>query len=181
VSWEGGIYAAGGVSAAMWAIGRWKHDDHLRETGRLAAEAFANSQIVTQASKLIFGRQRPNEGDSEGRFFHGGRSFFSGHASGSWAVASVVACEYHNSALAVWGSYGLATAVSISRYTGRKHFLSDVFVGAGVGYGIGRYVCGKRSTYADDTDPNTVSHHWKVVPYYDAMTGAKGGSFSWSF
>ena len=183
VSWNGGIYAAAGVSAGMYAIGRWKGNDHLRETGVLAGEALADSQIVTQAAKFIFGRQRPNEGDSEGRFFHGGRSFFSGHASASWSVATIIACEYHNHPMAVWGSYGVATAVSLSRYTARKHFLSDVFVGAAVGYGIGRYVCVNRARHADadDDSDNTVSRGWLVLPYLNARTGAKGGSFVWQF
>jgi hypothetical protein len=104
----------------MYLIGRWTHSDRLRETGRLASEALIDSQIVTQVSKLAFGRLRPNEGDGEGRFFHGGRSFFSGHASASWSVASVIACQYRDHTLAVVVSYGLASAVSVSRYTGES-------------------------------------------------------------
>lgn len=181
-SFNGGVYVSGGVSAGMYLIGRWKGNDRLRETGLLAGEALIDSQIVTQAAKLIFQRQRPNQADSEGEFFSGkGSSFFSGHASSSWSVATVVACEYHDHPLAVWGAYGLATVVSISRYTGRKHFLSDVFVGAGVGYGIGRYVCGKRATYSNDGDDDTVSRRWRVLPYLDARTATRGGSFVWQF
>ena len=181
VSWNGGIYAAAGVSGGMWAIGKMTHHEHLAETGRLAAEALADSQVVTQVAKLAFGRLRPNEGDGEGRFFHGGRSFFSGHASASWSVASVVACEYPDHPLAVWGAYGLATAVSLSRYTGRKHFLSDIFVGAGVGYGIGRFVCGKRSSHNGSDADSTVSRRWRVSPYVNAYSGTRGGSLIWSF
>ncbi|HTH50577.1 MAG TPA: phosphatase PAP2 family protein [Pyrinomonadaceae bacterium] len=182
VSWNGGIYAAAGISGGMYLIGRSTHHDRLQETGRLAMEALADSQIVTQVAKLAFGRQRPNEGDSEGRFFKGGRSFFSGHASASWSVATIVACEYSDHPLAVWGSYGLATAVSLSRYTGRKHFLSDIFVGAGVGYGIGRYVCGKRKTVYTDDDTVTIKEpRWRVAPYVSSATGTRGGSFIWSF
>jgi membrane-associated phospholipid phosphatase len=184
VSEDGGVYIAGGLSAGMYLVGRWKGNDHLRETGLLAAEALIHSQVVTQAAKLVFERQRPNQADSEGEFFSGkGSSFFSGHASSSWSVATVIACEYHNNPFAVWGSYGLATAVSLSRYAGRKHFLSDVVVGSAVGYGIGRYVCHKRASLAerDDNTDNTVSRRWQVLPYLNARTGAKGGSFVWQF
>jgi membrane-associated phospholipid phosphatase len=182
ISWNGGVYAAAGVSAGMWAIGHATGRDHLAETGRLASEALVNSQIVTQVSKLAFGRLRPNEGDGEGRFFKSGRSFVSGHASSSWSVATVVACEYPDHSLVKWIGYGLASAVSLSRYTGRKHFLSDVFVGAAVGYGTGRYVCEKRSTY-DDSDPDsqTFSRRWHIAPYLNARTGARGGSVVLSF
>ena len=184
VSWNGGIYVTAGVSSGMYLIGRWSHNEKLKETGRLATEALIDSQIVTQVSKVAFGRLRPNEGDSEGRFFHGGRSFFSGHASASWSVASVIACEYHDHTLAVVAAYGLASAVSISRYTGRNHFLSDVLVGAGVGYGIGRFVCRDRSTLpkADNaSSPSTFSWKPMVSPYFDGRTGSKGGRLSWSF
>jgi membrane-associated phospholipid phosphatase len=181
-SFNGGVYVAGGVSAGMYVIGRWRGNDHLRETGLLAGEALIDSQVVTQAAKLVFQRQRPNQADSEGEFFSGkGSSFFSGHASSSWSVATIIACEYHDHPLAVWGSYGVATAVSISRYTGRKHFLSDVFVGAAVGYGIGRYVCGKRASYAEGDDDTTVSRRWRVAPYLDGRTATRGGSFILQF
>ena len=124
VSWGGSIYVTGGVSTGMYLIGRWSHNEKLRETGRLATEALIDSGIVTQVSKVALGRLRPDQGDGEGRFFHGGRSFFSGHASASWSVASVIACEYHDRTLAVVAAYGLASAVSLSRYTGREHFHS---------------------------------------------------------
>ena len=121
------IFVTTGVAGGMWAVGRLTHNDRLAETGRLASEALIDSTIVTQASKFAFGRLRPAEGDGEGRFFKGGRSFFSGHSSASWSLASVVACEYDDHPLAVVGAYGLASAVSLSRYTSRRHFLSDVF------------------------------------------------------
>jgi membrane-associated phospholipid phosphatase len=39
-------------------------------------------------------------------------------------------------------AYGLATAVSIARFTGHKHYLSDVLAGSALGWGVGRYVYG---------------------------------------
>ncbi|MFL6375619.1 MAG: phosphatase PAP2 family protein [Pyrinomonadaceae bacterium] len=181
-SFNGGVYVTFGVAGGMWGIGKWSHNPHLAETGRLATEALIDSSAVTEVAKFAFGRERPDFDNGEGRFFKGGRSFFSGHASSSWSVATVIACEYHDHPLAVWGAYGVATAVSLSRYTGRKHFLSDIFVGAGVGFGIGRYVCGKRARFAqDDDDDTTVSRRWTVVPYLDQRTAARGGSFVWRF
>ena len=40
--------------------------------------------------------------------------------------------------LVVFGSYGLATAISLSRVGGLKHFPSDVLIGATIGELIGR-------------------------------------------
>ena len=39
-----------------------------------------------------------------------------------------------------WGSYALATTVSISRYPAKKHFPSDILVGIPVGFFIGKYM-----------------------------------------
>ena len=181
VSLFGGVYATVGIAGGMWAFGAMSHNDHLRETGRLATEALADTEVLVEASKFAFGRQRPNEAHNEVLFFRNGRSFFSGHSAASWSVATVVACEYHDHPLAVWGAYGLAAAVSLSRYTGRNHFLSDVFVGAGIGYGIGRYVCHKHASYAEGDDSSTVSRRWRIAPYLDAKTATRGGSFVWKF
>ncbi len=57
----------------------------------------------------------------------------------SFAFATVLAHEYPGwltQALA----YGGASAISMARVTGKEHFPSDVFVGATVGYLIGRHV-----------------------------------------
>jgi hypothetical protein len=56
------------------------------------------------------------------------------------------------------GAYGLATAVSIARFTGRNHFLSDALVGSAIGYGIGRYV------YRTHHDPDLDTQGAKVKP-----------------
>src|SRR5439155_937905 len=55
-------------------------------------------------------------------------------------LATVIANEYHDHRAVEIAAYGLASAVSISRFTGHNHFLSDVLVGSALGYGIGRYV-----------------------------------------
>lgn len=40
-------------------------------------------------------------------------------------------------------AYSIASAVSVSRFTGEKHYASDVFIGSIFGYLIGRYVAGE--------------------------------------
>ena len=46
----------------------------------------------------------------------------------------------HDKPLVVFGSYGLASAISLSRVGGLKHFPSDVLIGATIGELIGRYM-----------------------------------------
>src|SRR5438132_4123977 len=140
ISRLGTFYTTGAAAAVFYFVGRTTHNARARETGLLSAEALIDSGIVTSALKLATQRPRPNFDNGRGDFRDDGDSFPSGHATNAWALAAVVGQEYKARPLVKWGVYGIATAVSISRYTGRNHFLSDVLVGSAIGYGVGRYV-----------------------------------------
>jgi hypothetical protein len=189
VSKLGSFYVTGGVAGSLYLIGRATDNDRLRETGLLGGEALINSEIVVRALKTASQRQRPPEDDSSGEFFDGGSSFPSGHAVSSWALATVVAQEYgQHRPLVQLGVYGLATAVSISRYTGRKHFLSDVLVGGAMGYGIGRYVFHKRHNQELDFHTKKQPHAVlqsnffpRILPLYNPRARVYGAMLSWNF
>ena len=166
ISYIGSGYATAGVSAGMYLLGKAIKNEKLRDTGRLAAEALIDTAAVTQVFKYGMGRERPFVDAGRGRFFEGGQSFFSGHASSSFAVASVLACQYDDNPWIKFGAYGIASAVAVSRYTGHKHFLSDVLVGSVVGYEIGNYVCKNRQTKpaaTADPDPNISANCPRMV------------------
>jgi len=139
-------YAAAGTAAAFYLVGRATDNGRARETGLLGAEALINGIIVSQALKVITQRSRPigqHGGDrilTGGRFFRGGDAFPSGHAISAWSLAAIVAHEYDDRRLVQVSAYGLASLVSVSRFTGRRHYLSDVLIGSAIGYGIGRHV-----------------------------------------
>src|SRR5271167_1975974 len=124
-----GVASLVGAGAGLYLLGHITHDDHKRETGFLAAEAALNSMALTYATKYTFGRERPLVNDYEGRFWQGGDSFPSEHASAAWAIASVIAHEYPGPLTSVF-AYGLASAVSMSRVTAKQHFPTDVFIGS---------------------------------------------------
>jgi membrane-associated phospholipid phosphatase len=145
VSRGGAFYTTGGIAAAIYLVGRGTHNARARETGLLSMEALVDSGILVQSLKLVTQRPRPLDDDGRGRFFTGGNAFPSGHAASAWSLATVIANEYGaHRPLVRFGAYGIATAISLSRYTGRNHFLSDVLVGSAIGYGIGRYVYHRR-------------------------------------
>jgi membrane-associated phospholipid phosphatase len=79
-------------------------------------------------------------GDGGGHFFHGGDSFPSGHAIESFALASVIAHRWRHKKAVVIAAYGLATLVSASRFSGQKHFASDIVAGGVMGWFIGTHV-----------------------------------------
>jgi membrane-associated phospholipid phosphatase len=137
-----GLYSMSASVAGLWLSSLKTQDDHARETGILAAEAFANTAAVLGLSQFIAGRERPTEGSGNGRFWQNnalGSSFPSAHSSFTWTMASVVAHEYPKPWVR-WLVYGTATTVSVTRVTGLKHFPSDVVVGGTLGYLIGQQI-----------------------------------------
>ena len=180
VSDFGSAYATFGEAGALYVLGALKHNEHLRETGLLGAEAVADASLVVEGLKLATNRERPNEGIGTGRFWpHGTRdysldsSFPSSHSAASWALARVIATEYPG-----WwtklGAYGFATAISASRITGREHFPSDVVVGSTFGYLIGGYVLRHHSS-EDQGRAN-----YTVLPVFDRRQRAYGVTVSFT-
>jgi membrane-associated phospholipid phosphatase len=90
--------------------------------------------------KLAFDREFPTTGNGAGKFWAGGRSFPSGHAATSFAFAAVVAHRYPHKRWLKWSAYALASGVSLSRYPAKKHFPSDILMGAALGYATGAYL-----------------------------------------
>ncbi|HWR15063.1 MAG TPA: phosphatase PAP2 family protein [Terriglobales bacterium] len=129
-----------GAGALTWTGGCVSHRSRAAETGFTALGAMAAAGVMDQVLKLGFNREYPYDPGSTGRFWHGGRSFPSGHSAMSFAFASVVAHRYPHNPWVKWGAYALATGVSLSRYPAKKHFPSDIIIGATLGYVTGSYV-----------------------------------------
>ena len=137
------------VPASLLAAGYIRHDQYQVSTAILAGEAYADSAVVNLVVKAITRRERPSDvspgGDFHNTFFNAGQSpwhgssFPSGHATGAFSVATVVAVRYSKHRWVPWAVYGMATAISLSRITSSAHFPSDVFLGSALGYAITRY------------------------------------------
>jgi membrane-associated phospholipid phosphatase len=140
-----GLFLLGGVAIK---------DRKARDTGLMALETLVHTGILAQVVKHLAGRQRPwveNGIDhwygpsaffkrySE-NFFSRYDSFFSGHTVSAWGLATVIAENYKDHFWVPLTCYGLAAAVGLSRLTEDDHWMSDVFVGAVLGYAIGKMV-----------------------------------------
>lgn len=148
-------YGLGGmvaVPAFMYFWGSYRGKPRLRETGLLSGEALLNGLAFSEVLKPVFARRRPTLTDGQGHFFEdpSNASFPSGHATMSWAVASVIAHEYPGPLTKIL-AYGGASAITISRVTGRKHFPADVVAASAAGWLIGRHVY--RAHHDKDLDP----------------------------
>jgi hypothetical protein len=178
VSDLGSGYTLVAEGAGMYVIGSLTHNEHLTETGRLGLQAIVDASILGEGLKLATNRQRPDTGNDSGDFWpHGTQnyslntSFPSGHAIATWAFARVVASEYPNKLLDL-GIYTVATAVSVSRVTGRHHFPADVIVGSTFGYLVGGYVVRHHSSkYRQQA--------YSFLPMVDQRTHTYGVTLCW--
>lgn len=126
------------------------------DTGKLTVMSLIHVSIMVQMLKHLTGRQRPEIDGSDkwsgptgavkryNERFALYDSFPSGHTITAWATATVIAEMYRETVWVPAVCYSLATMVGLSRLTEDAHWMSDVFVGALLGYAISRYVVARR-------------------------------------
>jgi membrane-associated phospholipid phosphatase len=128
-----GLAGMAGAGAGLFLLGKATHDEHKRETGLLSGEAALDGLFVSTTLQYVLGRERPTTDNFRGKFFHGGNSFPSDHATTAWAIASVLSHEYPGPFTKLF-AYGAAVAITYARVRGEKHFPADAFVGSGIGW-----------------------------------------------
>jgi membrane-associated phospholipid phosphatase len=111
-----------GGAFATYTIGRMMHSPRTAVMGAALVRAQLLNAGLTQSLKVIVGRRRPDNGH---------HSFPSGHASASFATATIVHREFGWKAGVA--AYAAATYVATSRLSENSHYASDVIFGAAVG------------------------------------------------
>jgi membrane-associated phospholipid phosphatase len=178
VSQIGAPYTLAAAAGALFLISKTARENHLTETGLLGLEALGHSELIGLGIKEITQRQRPMDPVQMDSFWKGGLSFPSGHSTGSFALATVVAYEYGGQHIAVpIVGFSLASLVAASRVSGRQHWVSDVFVGSALGFMEGRYI------YKRHHDPNLpgspIQRSSRLIPAIEA--GIHEGTLYWEF
>ena len=121
---------------------------------------------VTGFLKYSFGRARPNIANDHLNFkaFRGAeekyRAFPSGHTTGAFAFASVMALSIENTYWKVFW-YGAATMVGAARVYSNNHWLSDTFLAGVISYSIANYVVNFSSNHRLEKGFNI-----QVYPYH---------------
>ena len=133
----GAWYSLAGVSGATLA-GRFTGNERAKESGLLAFEAVGHAQVAVFALKQLTNRERPLDHDRRGGFWEGGTAFPSGHAASAFAMATVFAYEYREHPAVPIVAYSVASLISVSRLSARRHWASDIFVGGSLGFMMGR-------------------------------------------
>jgi membrane-associated phospholipid phosphatase len=125
------------LAAVPFVVGCAGGREHARRAGFAALEGMGYALGTDLLLKAAFNRQYVTSRNSEGDFWEGGKSFPSGHASAMWGLASALAHQYPHNRPLKWAAYSLATTATLLRIPARKHFPSDILVGATLGYLIG--------------------------------------------
>jgi len=150
----GDFGVASGIAGLFFLDGVIFRDEKARETGILAIETLLHTGILAQVMKHLAGRKRPEAPEIGKDGWAGPSGFFkrysenfssydsfpSGHAITAWGLATVISAQYRESPGVGIVCYSLATLVGLSRVTEDKHWMSDVVVGAALGFAIGRMV-----------------------------------------
>jgi membrane-associated phospholipid phosphatase len=147
------VHVAGGV--ATQAIGRATSNPRLSALGSDLVRGQIVSQTVTFGIKMAAQRTRP-----DGTQY----SFPSGHSASAFATATVL--QRHLGWKAGVPAYAMATYVAASRVQTKRHYFSDVAMGAAIGVIAGRSVTVGRGDARFAVAPS-------VVP------GGGGVSFTW--
>jgi PAP2 superfamily protein len=138
-----GVFGPLVVDAGFYVYGKRNDDERALQTSKILLEALAIDLATTGVLKVGVGRHSPDEEDGSGKFspFSGEHSVFpSGHTSFGFTTATVVATMYKERRGVRIASYGLATAMGLSRIASDDHWSSDVLFGAAKGYIIGKTV-----------------------------------------
>ena len=160
----GGIYEAYTL-AAFGAYGFIFKNGKMKTTTLLATQAYITASAVESVAKYLSGRTRPSyypDGTEPEPRFTGpfsktatnssGKkvysSFPSGHTTVAFAAATVFALEYKDKPLVPIIAYSAATMIGLSRITENKHWATDVFVGAALGFLTGKQVVNNYHRYS---------------------------------
>jgi membrane-associated phospholipid phosphatase len=145
--------------AALGLYGFVFKNDKIKTTTLLATQSYLVAGAMEGIIKFVTGRQRPNyiadATDPKPRFHGpdfsiktGSTSFPSGHTTAAFAAATVYAEEYKDRPWVPVLAYSAASLIGLSRITENKHWISDVFAGAALGYVTGLQVVRNYHRYA---------------------------------
>ncbi len=105
-------------------------NDRFQDMTYAWTQGYVLNNLLSEALKQGVRRERPNGQNT--------RSFSSGHAANAFTFATIIN-HYYGSKAGI-PAYGIAGLVAVSRMEKNVHYLSDVVMGATLGYIVGRTV-----------------------------------------
>ncbi len=141
-----GIYPAI-LLGGYYVYGLSANNIKARQIALGGTQAFIMASISVQVLKQVFHRHRPYQDNPPNPYLWDGpfgdfgyTAFPSGHTTAAFAVATLMASVYKDKPWVGVLSYGLATGVGLSRVYDNMHWSTDVFIGAALGFAVGKTV-----------------------------------------
>ena len=160
---------------SVYLFGILTENHRVKRLSAIALETFILTGLVTQTTKFLGGRMRPSTEEPFDTWTGISmatterRSFFSGHTSVVFCMATVFAKEFEDIKYIPLLSYSIASITAISRVYDNAHWLSDVFVGAVIGHSVAKVVIRENR-----------SRNIAFTPFYSA-NGISGISLCYKF
>lgn len=131
----------------VYGIGAYSQNEQLAGFAITAGKAVLIANTLATYAKVMTHRHRPND-DTPTKLnqWDGPRadlndvSFFSSHATTAFALAAVISSEYGDHKWVSPVAYTMASLIGVSRIAGNDHWTTDVFVGAVIGYSVGKLI-----------------------------------------
>ena len=131
----------------LYLYGEIGQDSKSKTVALDGVKTYVLSASVAFVLKQIGKRHRPfHDPEPNSKLWEGPfgdskyNSFPSGHALVSFALASYVSSAYKDKVWVGIASYSIAGLVGLSRLNDDKHWASDVFIGAVIGYAVGKCI-----------------------------------------
>lgn len=139
-------------------------------------DVIQNHKTQTTEVKRTFGRARPNAGLGAYSFFNEGhKSFYSGHATQAFTLATVIAEMYKEDyPIVPYIAYGFAAITGFARVHANAHWASDVIIG-----GIAGHLITKLAMNAMKGNRENRSGV-EIFPSVDPLTGVTMLNFKWT-
>ena len=162
------------VLAGFYIVGLAGDNYNAKTVALDGFSASVISSLATSIIKGIAGRARPNTGLGPHHWnpFGGDQSFPSGHTTGAFAFASVIAGHYDS----VWvasTAYTIASLVGVARIHLDAHWASDVVAGGLIGGVIGHHLVNFNDNWRKE-------HDLALMPD-EIGTDGREMTFTWKF
>lgn len=125
------------VGGSLWE----GSDSRLGKTFWKSTDSMLLGAAASSAGKLIFQRERPNQGDGPNSWFKGtdSSSFPSGEVTHITAIVVPFIAEYSEDHPMIWSLAALPIYDAVARVKSQGHWQSDVLAGMALGTAIGLY------------------------------------------
>jgi len=158
----------------LYGYGGIFKDKKAKEIALLSAESIFFCSLFVYGLKFIGHRHRPeggkyNKWDGPG-FKLSNLSFPSGHSAMAFCLAAVVSSKYKSPVIRAI-AYGTAALTAFSRVHDKKHWASDVFFGAAIGYFVTRRILKKKKKDEQNRAPARQSAFINLFPNKGSTKG----------